>query len=107
MKISIIQRFILFVAFVGKKTTKTRPKNARNLKRIQVRSDDDIEMKFDKMHKFRSLGLELQASSLGVFDEVSAELCERLLSPPKKSRWGSLISASISADACFFEPVAN
>jgi len=39
-----------------------------------VRSDDDIFLKnFGKMHKFWSLGLELQVSSLGlgVFDEVS------------------------------------
>jgi len=27
--------------------------------------------KFGQMHKFRSLGLEFQVSSLGVFDEVS------------------------------------
>jgi len=32
----------------------------------------------------------------------------RAVAPPKKSRWGLLISASIQADACFFEPgVAN
>jgi len=38
---------------------------------------------------------------------VQAEPCEKLLGPPKKSRWGPLISASIEADACFFESVAN
>jgi len=37
-----------------------------------VRSDDDIFLKnFGKTHKFWSLGLELQISSLRVFDEVS------------------------------------
>ena len=69
----------MFVVFAGK-TTKTRRKNARNLKKIQVRSDDDIFSKqLAKCTKFEvsslGLGLELQVSSLslglGVFGEVS------------------------------------
>ena len=67
----------MFVVFAGK-TTKTRRKNARNLKKIQVRSDDDIFSKnLAKCTKFKvsSLGLELQFSSLSlglrVFGEVS------------------------------------
>jgi len=36
------------------------------------------------------------------------EPCESLLVPPqKKFRWGPLTSASIEADACFFDPIAN
>jgi len=43
------------------------------LRTSMVRSDDDIFLKsFGKMHKLvSSLGLELQVSTLGVFDEVS------------------------------------
>jgi len=40
IKIFIIQRF--FVVFSGKKTSKTRRKNARNLNKIQLRSDNDL-----------------------------------------------------------------
>jgi len=40
-KISIIQRFLL-VAFAGKKQPKKGHKNAINLKKIQLRSDDNI-----------------------------------------------------------------
>jgi len=37
--------------------------NAKNLKTIQLRSDDNISLKnFGKMHKFWSLGLEFQVS---------------------------------------------
>jgi len=64
--------------YLQEKTTKTRRKNARNLKKIQVRSDDDIFKKnLAKCTRFEvsSLGLELQVSSLslglGVFGEVS------------------------------------
>jgi len=56
-------------------TTKIRRKNDRNLKKIQVRSDDDIKKKLAKCTNYEvsSLCLEFQVSSLGlgVFDEVS------------------------------------
>jgi len=42
------------------------------LENIQVRSDDDIFLRnFYKTHKFWSLGLQLQVSSPGAFDEIS------------------------------------
>jgi len=41
IKISIIQR-CLVCCICWNETTKTRRKNARNVKKIQVRSDDDI-----------------------------------------------------------------
>jgi len=47
------------------------------LKKIQVRSDDEILKKFGKIHKFEVLSLELQISSLGVFDEVSVSVSFR------------------------------
>ena len=72
IKISIIQLF-LFVVFAGQKQPKQ--KNARNLKKFQVRSDDNIFFNSAKCTNFEvsSLGLGLQVSSVGleVFDEVS------------------------------------
>ena len=44
VKISIIQRFV-FVVYASKKQQKHVGKNARDLKKIQVRSDEDIFMK--------------------------------------------------------------
>ena len=86
-RLRILQRngllkFLLFndfcLLYLQEKTTITRRKNARNLKKIQVRSDDDIFSKnLAKCTKFEvsSLGLELQVSSLSlglrVFGEVS------------------------------------
>jgi len=50
-----------------------RSENARDSKKVQVRSDDDIFLIATKCTNFEvsSFGLELQVSSLGVFDEVS------------------------------------
>jgi len=63
----------LFVVFAGKKQPKHVRKNARNLKKLEVRSDDDIFFISAKCTKFEVSSLELQVSSLGlgVFDEVS------------------------------------
>ena len=64
-KTSIIQRVscLSYLHFAGQKQPNTGRKNSRNLKKIQLRSDDNIFLKnFGKIHKF---------SSLGIFDEVS------------------------------------
>ena len=69
---------IFCLLYLQEKTTKTRRKNARNLKKIQVRNDDDNFLKnLAKCTKFEvsSLSHKLQVSSLslglGVFGEVS------------------------------------
>ena len=80
-KISIIQRFYV-CCICRKETIKTGRRNAknpeisRNLKKVQLRSDDDKFLNLAKCTNFEvsSLGLELQVPNLGIFDEVSVSV---------------------------------